>query len=64
MSFGCVKAADISPGTVKAVYFNEAKCIYSFSSGVFVLENLGFLVSNKCLSKKEAKEKVEKRQRG
>lgn len=47
-----MKAADTSPGRVKVVYFNEVKCIHSFSSGVFVLENLGFLPSNKCLRKK------------
>ena len=61
---GYAEAADASPGMVSVLYFNQAECTRSFSSGHPCAFNLTLLPSKKCLSRKEAKEKVEKRRRG
>lgn len=55
----CTEVAEVSPGMVSVFYFNQAQCIWSFPSECAC----AFSLSNKCLSRKEAKEKVEKRQR-
>lgn len=56
----CTELAEISPGMVSVFYMNQAEYIWSFPSECAC----AFSLSDKCLSRKEAKEKVEKRQRG
>lgn len=56
----CTKVVKVSSGMVSVFYFNQAQCIWSFPSECAC----AFSLSNKCLSRKEAKEKVEKKQRG